>query len=441
MSPRIKRLLQAVSFFCFFSVIVSASGVLWAIVSWLLPQKRPLDTVEVLPVLLALREHNPDATHAVLVELGKRHPGSLVFQQWLATVLVQGRTTQQEVILLFGPPHLSLDRPPRDGLITVEYELGGKPKLWLVLDFDARTGVLQYWEIDDGGVCGFCPHVFVFDGQWRLEGKQLAGCVGLRQEGLDTLLLPRLLVRAGRLRLKVSNLAPEVEYLDQVQLGAVPLRDAEELDVGSDGDPVVWRPLQEIPARTQPGPQGQDELKADLGTSVNARVLVLEARNTSEFKTAVRESLSGQPPGPAATALHLQLGDGPVWDLRAVGTKFLRRIVVPVPQGSGSVRLEARRGWWQVTRLWVGQSRAVEPGILWRTASAVDGPVTDACRLLRSVDQQRVRLEPGQELELTFPASEPAQVATRWGYVVRMTGYYEFLSATPRLEGRSSPLR
>lgn len=397
-------------------------------------RKRPPDTAEIIPILMALRKGDAQGAGEAWARLEEQHKGEPVFEDWLGTVLIKGQTTHDEATSLLGPHFQYIGRPPRDGLVTVEYYFGGDT--WLFLDFDARTRVLRYWGVSRG-VCGFCPHVFAYDGQWRLEGKLLAGCIGRHYEGPDTLVLPRLVIRHGRLRLKVSNLAPEVEYLDQILLGAVPLREAEELDVGSDGQPIAWRPLREIEGGMQPGHDGQDELRAELGPAEGARVLVVEVRNTSAFETVMRASLSGTPMRPEAAAVRVQLGDGPARDLPAVGTKFLRRVVVPLPPGSGTLRLSARRGWWLVSRLWVGEPRTVEGDVLWRTPSAAQGPVPDACRLLQSADQQRVRLERGQELELTFPAPEPAGDSTRWGYVVRMTGYYDFLPA-PRTPASAS---
>jgi hypothetical protein len=381
---------------------------------------------EMRPFLLALRNGDRYATGAALARV-REHSREGAFEDWLRTVLNEGRTTEDEAIALLGKHFTNHDLRPAYGLIALQYELGGFPGDYLVLYFDADTHVLNQWEISHA-ICGFCPHVFAFDGRWRLEGKLLAGCVGVRNEGADTLPLPRLAAQGGELRLKVSNLAPETEYLDHVQLGGVLLQEGEELDIDPAGRPIAWTSLGERVGSRQPAGEDVDEVSLDLGKSEEARALIVEVRNTSAFETAMQEALSRQVELTGAT-LQVQISEAAAQAVRPVGTKFLRRIVLRVPPGSGCVRLRSSRNWWLLRRLFVGRFRVVEESVVWQPPSAVQGPIADARRLLLAVDQQRVCLEQSQEVELVFPAPETPAPGTRWGYVVRMSGYYDFLPA------------
>jgi hypothetical protein len=169
-------------------------------------------------------------------------------------------------------------------------------------------------------------------------------------------------------------------------------------------------------------------MRADLGSSAEARVLVLEVRNTAAFEAAMRQALFGPVERLPAAALQVEVGEAAPREVRPVGTKFLRRVVLPLPPGNGSVRFSAPRDWWLLRRLWVGRVRDMAEGVVWQPPSSVRGPTPDALRLLLAADRQGVRLEPFQEMELEFPEPGPAGGATRWGYVVRMSGYYEFVS-------------
>src|SRR5262249_28951447 len=154
---------------------------------------------------------------------------------------------------------------------------------WIVLDFDTKTDRLLRKGTKEvsGGICGFCPHVFAADAHgWRLEGKLLAGCVGEAAEGTDTLLLPRATAAGGVVRVRLCNLAQEIEYLDEARLGAVRLARDEELDVGNDGRPFVWLPSREL--RTEGAVPAEIRLPANAPN----RVLVLEVRNTSAFEAS-----------------------------------------------------------------------------------------------------------------------------------------------------------
>jgi hypothetical protein len=340
------------------------------------------------------------------------------FERWLQQTLVPGRTTQDEVIGTFGRAHFNLDRPARDGVTSIEYDLrklgvrgGGR---YLVFDFNRGRRLLLWYDPAHLSVCGFCPHVFADDGRWRLEGKALAGCVGAEREGTDTLLLPRLTARDGRLRVRLVNLAPEVEYIDHVTLGYVALDAGEELDTDRTGRPFVWVPTREV----HRPPLGD---AVPLGGTGSGRVLVLEVRNTAAFEAVMRAHLLEGAPEPRAS-LEAEFDDGSVQGVRPVGTKFLRRVVLPVPRQARGVRLRCAGALWQVPRLWVGLGRDAEAAAVWLTAASASGPSGPVAGLLREQDGQRLRLGPMQSAELTFPAAD----AGRCGFVLRMFGYYDF---------------
>jgi hypothetical protein len=380
---------------------------------------------EMRPVLLALRKGDPQASAEALARVRNLN-GEQAFEDWLRSVLIEGQTTQDDAIALLGKHFDTLDRPGRDDFITLQYNLGEYPGSWLVLDFDSHTHVLKYWQISRA-ICGFCPHVFAFTGDWRLEGKLLAGRVGASHEGADTLPLPRLTQQQGELRLKIANLAPEVEFIDQVRLGAVALQEGEQLDIDREGRPVAWTPLIVCEGCLRPAGEGLDERNLELGYSAEARVLVVEVRNTSAFEAAMREALAQQAEPAVSTTLQVQIGDTATQELQPVGTKFLRRIALDVPPGNGGVRFRAPHDWWLLRRYWVGRTRRADDRVVWQAPSAVQGPTADARGLLLAVDQQRVCLKPSQEMELVFPGPGAPAPGTHWGYVVRMWGYYDFL--------------
>src|SRR5262249_38139757 len=159
-------------------------------------------------------------------------------ERWMAKNVIRGRTTEADIVARFGNDFFNLDRPERDSIRTITYHIygdsydGGS----VVFDFDSRTRVLQDWHASYW-ICGFCPPVLAHDGRWRLEGKMLAGRIGADREGPDTLLLPRLLPQNQRLSIRLANWAPEMEYLDQLQLGVVPCEPGHEVDTDLEGYP------------------------------------------------------------------------------------------------------------------------------------------------------------------------------------------------------------
>jgi hypothetical protein len=371
------------------------------------------------------------------------------FEDWMARNVVRGRTTEEDIIFCFGKDSLNLDRPKRDAIRTIEFPLDKRISLkyrrpeavqpiefnvgdyFVVFDFDSQTGILEDWQISFG-VCGYCPHVFANDGQWRLEGKMLAGRIGLAREGPDTLLLPRLVRQNHRLRIRLANWAPEVEYLDQVQLGVVPCQQDCEVDMDEAGHPYVWKETRTALIKSVPESAGRDGWIISVGEPESGRVIVLEARNTGAFEKAMRQVVfrPGNRWPPANLALGFDRGGNQ--QFAPLGTKFLRRVAVPIPREARTLHLSAPANMWSLRRAWLGQGQLAQ-GITWVSATDASGPEVDALRLLRDRDRHRLVLAPLQEVDLAFLAPRSAIEGQVQRFVLRMWGYYEVLSSA--LEG------
>jgi hypothetical protein len=349
------------------------------------------------------------------------------FHKWVKTAFVPGRTRYDEVVAILGKPQ-NLDRPARDGEIVITYDLAqdlGIPPRWIgrnqfVMFYFDRWGVLTgTGAVPALIICGFCPHVYTDDGAWRLEGKLLAGRVGAQREGVDTLLLPRAARREGRVRVKLSNLAPEVEFIDHVMLGAVPLATDQELDLGAEGQPFVWTRSEELVV----GKRGIPTIRLTAGS--HDRVVVLEVRNTHAFEAAMRDSLLGEDGRAVAADLTVRFDDGTSAAVRPVGTKFLRRIVVPAPASATTVSLDPPGSYWQVRRVWTGSGKE-ERDTAWRQVDTATGADPRAAELLREPDGRRLRLGPAESVEVSFDA---ANDGGKRGYLLRMAGYYDLLAS------------
>jgi hypothetical protein len=401
-------------------LIVGLAAITWGAVAW---QQARADRTEF--------GRRAEELQQILHELRSAESGqaSRRLDGWMAENLIRGQTTEAEVRAYFSglsEDFENLDRPPRDGVLTIQFRLWGN---WqngenLVFDFDSRTGILQDWHTS-GWICGFCPHVLADDGRWRLEGKMLAGRIGAHREGPDTLLLPRLVPRGRRLGVRLANWAPETEHIDQVQLGVVPCDPGWEVDMDGEGRPYVWQETRPIDVESPPGGVSRDRRELALGEPAAGRVVVLEARNTGEFERVMRKAVltPGAPWPPAELALRFD--DGAGQELQPVGTKFLRRVVVPVPPGARSLHVSAPCDLWLVRRAWLGQGRPAQ-GVAWLSATEATGP-EDAAGLLRGRDGRRLVLAPIQEVDLSFvaPETDPENQAHR--FVLRMWGYYELL--------------
>ncbi len=350
----------------------------------------------------------------------REYPRNEQFHKWVKAAFVPGRTRYEEVVAVLGKPQ-NLDRPARDGEIVITFDLaqdlGIPPRCigrnqFVMFYFD-RWGVLTgTGAVPALIICGFCPHVYADDGAWRLEGKLLAGRVGAQREGVDTLLLPRAAKRDGRVRVKLSNLAPEVEFIDHVMLGAVPLAADQELDLGADGQPCVWTRSEELVVAKR----GVPTIRLTAGS--HDRVVVLEVRNTHEFEAAMRDALLGDDGRAVAADLTVRFDDG---------TSFLRRVVVPAPVSAAHVSLDPPGPYWQVRRVWTGSGTAAQQGTAWRQVDTATGADPRAAELLREPDRRRLRLGPAESVEVSFDAADDGR---RRGYFLRMSGYYDLLAST-----------
>jgi hypothetical protein len=426
-----RRTLKSLSLLVFGVVsiaVILAWTIAWAVA--LNEKKRAVErTAEELQVILAdLWERKDEKTWGRAWES---------FNDWMARNVVRGQTTRAQVLTWFGTEHRDLDRPERDEVQTITYTLFGdwSDGSYLVFDFDPRTGILQDWHTYNA-ICGFCPHVEAYDGRWRLEGKMLAGRIDPSREGPDTLLLPRLVLHDRKLRICLANWAPETEYLDQVQLGMVPCQRDCEVDVDGDGQIYVWKEACKIEMEPLREGNGSDEWALALGEPVSGRALVLEARNTGEFETAMCRAVFTPCATWPSAELNLHFDDGTRQQLQPVGTKFLRRIVVAVPPSAQTVKIGAPGSMWLVRRAWLGQGRLAQD-VTWLSASQASGDEADALRLLRARDRHRLVLRPGQEVYLGFVAPLTGAEHSHHRFVLRMWGYYEFLArCTERTPGQ-----
>jgi hypothetical protein len=351
------------------------------------------------------------------------------FRQWMSRHVIVGVTTQEQIIAIFGKDYHNLDRPARDDIVVLQFPPPSDAtncSWWLIFHFDEKRSVLLAWDLHlDLGVCGFCPHILVDDGRWRLEGKMLAGCVGSQRESVDTLVLPRLSARQGQFKVRLANWAREIEYLDQVELGIVPLGLGEELDVDVLSRPIIWKARRQIDVpRNEAGDAAPVVVPCDPGPA--ERVLVLEGRNTGTFETVMRKVFLENAPQPKEAALTLRWDNGTALELAPVGTKFLRRIIVAIPNDVREVTFDAANPLWFVRRAWLGSGRDAT-SMVWQAPIQASGANPRAAELLRGHDQQRLRLAPMEEVDLTFAISDLSAKMPAPGYVLRMRGYYDFI--------------
>ncbi len=348
-----------------------------------------------------------------------------LLKKWLFSVIEKNRTSGDDIIAILGPHIIDLDRPDRDSILTKQYFMGDSwISLTLVIDLDPGSNVITDWSISYA-FCGYCPHIFSFDCNWRLEGKMLAGCMGSDQEGIDTIRLPRLVAQDDQLRIRISNLAPEIEHIDQVLLGSVQLSLSEELDVSFDGRPYIWTPVDDRGRELEQESKLSAEYSIVLGDGPENRVAVFEFRNTSAFEKSMRDFVFGRRFNPISAEIHLQFDNGKSLDLKPVGTKFIRRIVVPIPSKATQLIIRCPAGYWLVRRLWLGTGRDVASEMKWCDPFTAIGPDDDSLMLMSHRDKQRLRLDPMQESIVSFQPTISSK-SKRSAYVLRMTGFYEF---------------
>jgi hypothetical protein len=391
--------------------------------------------------------------HRLLAALRVPEPGAETrLRAWMKQHLVPGRTTLGEVRQLFGADCFDLDRPDREDILTIQYSLNEVSGKKLVLDFTcdrvARFGDFRQWfglpdlaflfrppasapvlfpllNAEIGySICGFCPHILVEDGRWRLEGKMLPGAIGPRRESQDTLVLPRARPRQGKVRVRLANWAPEFEQIDQVELGVVSGREGQQVDVDARGEPYLWVPESGVALDPPEVHGGCDHWSIRRQAAASPSVLVLELRNTETFQNATCRAVREKAPALPDAALAVEF-DGGGQTLPAVGTKFFRRVVIPLPPGTEEVRLSGPAGLWWVRRAWIGQGGPAA-AVRWFVPTAVHGPGASS-ELVAARDQRRLCLRREEQADLTFaiPAGAAA-AAERQLFLLRLSGYYDF---------------
>ncbi len=361
---------------------------------------------------------------ALLADLPQGAEAVSVVQRWLNDHLVRGSTTLRDVEALWGRSYLDLDRPPDEDVLTVQYPLDMTGGWGMVVVFEfGRTNRALLDAYPSFWICGYCPHVLVNDGRWRLEGKMLAGRVGIDREGADMLPLPRLHLRDGRLDVRLANWAPETEYLDHVELGVVVLQAGEQLAVADDGRLCSWRAVRRVHDAER---DGDTPAEWDLSDRPPGQgVLVFELRNSSEFENQMRRFLAGTGARPDAT-IRVSFDSGPERSVQPVGTKFYRRVAVQIPDGARRARVHLPIPLWFVHRAWLAAGRNAAGAVSWFSPVRARGPATDAAERLRHRDGMRLRLNPTEEVDLTFRLPAGRTESERMGYLLRLSGYYVF---------------
>jgi hypothetical protein len=358
------------------------------------------------------------------------------YRTWLGANLIPGKTTLHDVKSIFGPAYLDLDRPERDDVLTIQYPVGDMAGRKLVLDFCERpqaertvvyptaTSVdsklltnfeFNYW------ICGYCPHVLIDDGQWRLEGKMLPGAIGVAREQADVLVLPRAKVRAGAVHIKLANWAPETEYLDHASLGVCEAADGEELDFDVQQTAYLWRSKKRIDISPPQIREGKDCWRLDAAARKDTSFLALELRNTETFQEQTRRFHTGE--GPSIDAA-LQVCGGSDSRIAPVGTKLFRRVIVPVAKDAPDIELTAPAGMWWIRRAWFANGRVAQ--LKWLAPTRADG-ATESLSAIKFRDGSRLRLQQNEETALTFIV--PASITDRTGslrFALQLSGYYEF---------------
>jgi hypothetical protein len=362
------------------------------------------------------------------------------FERWMRQHVVRGQTTRSQIVAYFGNEYHDLDRPTRYGVETGEYLLYGDrvySGVLVVFDFDFDTAILQDWQISYSE-CGYCPHILASDGQWRLEGKMLAGRIGASREGPDTLLLPRLAPMDGLLRVRLANWAPEIECIKQVRLGIVACDAASEVDMDGDGNPYVWKETRAVELESAQKAIGSNRCMLRFGHPAAGQVVVLEARNTGEFEQAMRQVVFESAAAWPRASLELEFDEGGIQELLPVGTKFFRRMVIPVPPNARALEIRAPRDMWLIRRAWLGQGQ-VARDVAWLSPVDASGHEADAPGRKREDGAPRFVLAPTEEVELDFLLPRAVSDKRDYRFVLNLSGYYELIppSAGNMLRKRS----
>jgi hypothetical protein len=207
-----------------------------------------------------------------------------------------------------------------------------------------------------------------------------------------------------------------VAYFKRLLTAGIGLDDGEQLDVSVSGRPVVWRSQEEIPLALPPAVNGASELTVNVDPAAGSDVVVLEVRNTSAFEAEMRQVFLAGKREDRKTTLRVGLAGGGSVEIQPVGTKFLRRVVVPLPERTTSITLKAPGDFWFTRRLWIGKQADRKRAVIWR----------------RPVDAKAIRLSAMEDAVLEFPAGREREKrekdsAKRVGYALRIQGYYDFV--------------
>jgi hypothetical protein len=245
----------------------------------------------------------------------------------------------------------------------------------------------------------------------------LAGAIGPRRERSDTLALPRAQVVRGRVGVKLANWAPEIEHLDKLELGFVEAQPGEQLDCDANGTAYLWRESQVLPSPSPRTETGRDHWSMKFAPVPDPSVLVLELRNTEQFQDLAKRCYA-RDEEPSAT-LHVE--GATRGEIGPIGTKFFRRVVVPLPANASEIRLHCPAGLWWVRRGWLGSGHPAS--MKWVSPF----PNCEGAAALQARDGDRLRLGPGEEVESTFALPEQASEDRNIRLALRLFGYYEFV--------------
>ncbi len=382
-----------------------------------------------------------DELKGLLVDLKQGNQGAEAeYRKWLDQNLAPGKTTLTDVQQLFGADYLNLDRPDRDDILTIQYPIDGLAGKKLVLDFtkqapsehwlfgrtytSSKQGAFDFWCLQGRpefsfAICGYCPHILVDADGWRLDGKILAGAIGPNRERSDTLVLPRARVRHEMVHVKLANWAPEVEYLDQLELGFVASQTGEDLDFDASGAAYLWQRKDTVQFAGPDARADRDHWQLKFDAQQRPELIVLEVRNTEKFQNLARECYSCN----EEPAADLQVDGARPVVIPPVGTKFLRRVVIPVAADSSEIHLTCPAGLWWVRRAWTGSGKLVS--MQWLSTSQDDA----AGAALQARDGRRLRLAPDKEAEISFRMPPGLGNQNNLRFALRLFGYYEFLES------------
>lgn len=329
-----------------------------------------------------------------------------------------------------------------------------------------------------------CPHVYTWDGKaWQLDADMLSGSLYRGGESDDLDRLESLAAHEGQYRVRIANDRQERDFVDSVSLEvvdhpagttALPTPANEVALLGEARAPVSARDakgrdllpaLEAEDARSWQGNAADHDLSREtkprdfveltLPAVEGPAYLVLRTRNTEAATQALYQYLASIGPG-VGTLLNLaecdskypykqrladeleRMGvpmqielsaDGKAWTLahklKPIGPAALRSVAVPLPALASRevhARLTMVPAAWELDRVAIAPASAAATARSLLTASAASPGVAEK---LAQADGQRVGLEQGEHVDLSFQApAAPAAGATRT-LLLRMRGYYD----------------